>query len=179
MPEDLRREYILSPEGLTYRSRVVAILDMFKRGCRPDDTEVMKVKMVNYENWEKSTLLPTGWIFKKICEGFDMHKNWYSNFHYLSREGQVFDSMRKVTEHLQSTPGYDQKDGERCKEFIQEQKPAEIKHEWNEGDNTLPKGWKMRVSEGELEISFLFSRLSCVQFNTDSRRGRDAMDSKS
>ena len=149
VPDDLRREYILSPEGLTYRTRFVAIVDMFKRGCSQKDIEVMKVKMVNYENWEKSSLLPTGWIFKKISEGFDSHKNWYSNFHYLSREGQVFDSMRKVVAHLTSTPGYEQKDEERCKEFILEQKPAEIKPEWNKGDDTLPKGWKMRVSEGE------------------------------
>ena len=165
VPEDLRREYILSPKGLTYRSRFVAILDMFKRGCSQEDIEVMKVKMVNYENWEKSSLLPTGWMFKKISEGFDMHKNWYSNFHYLTAEGQVFDSMKKVVSHLQCTPGYDQKDEERCKEFIQQQKPAEIKHEWNEGDDSLPKGWKMRVSEGGLEIFFFRSHSVLVSYS--------------
>ena len=159
VPEDLRREYILSPEGITYRSRFVAVLDMFKRGCSQDDIEVMKVKMVHYENWEKSSFLPAGWMFKKICEGFDQHKSWYANYHYLSREGEVFDSMRKVITHMKSTPGYDEKDEENCKEFIQDQKPASIKHEWNEGDDTLPKGWKMRVSEGKLYIfilSFIF-----------------------
>ena len=102
------------------------------------------------------SLLPAGWMFKKICEGFDQHKSWYANYHYLSREGEVLDSMRKVITHMKSTPGYDEKDEENCKEFIQDQKPASIKHEWNEGDDTLPKGWKMRVSEGKLYI-FSFS----------------------
>ena len=151
VPEDLRREYILSPEGLTYRSRFVAILDMFKRGCSQDDIEVMKVKMVHYENWEKSALLPAGWMFKKISEGFTKDKKWYSTLHYFSREGQVFDSMKNVLAHLDSSAEYNKEDGEKCKEFLQDQKPAEIKHEWNEGDESLPDGWKMRVSEGELQ----------------------------
>ena len=59
--------------------------------------------------------------------------------------------MKNVLAHLDSTAGYNKEDGEKCKEFIQDQKPAEIKHEWNEGDESLPDGWKMRVSEGELQ----------------------------
>ena len=169
VPEDLRREYILSPEGLTYRSRYVAILDMFKRGCSQTDIEVMKVKMVHYENWEKHSLLPAGWMFKKISEGFTKDKKWYSTLHYLSREGQVFDSMKNVLAHFDNSPGYNKEDGERCKEFMQDQKPADIKHEWNEGDNTLPKGWKMRVSEGGFQFSLASNDPKTVTVITFSR----------
>merc|ERR1712218_527553 len=96
VPEDLRREYILSPEGLTYRTRFIALVDMFKRGCSQEDIEVMKVKMVHYENWEKNSLLPAGWMFKKVSEGWTKDKKWYSPLHYLSREGKTFESMKNV-----------------------------------------------------------------------------------
>ena len=83
---DLRKqESILSPEGLSYKTRFVAIQDMYKRGYSQDEIEVMKVKMVHFENWEKNPLLPKGWMFKKISEGFTKDKKWYSTLHYLSR----------------------------------------------------------------------------------------------
>ena len=69
--------------------------------------------------------------------------------------GEIFDSMKNVLAHFDSSPEYNKEDGEKCKEFMQEQKPAEIKHEWNEGDKSLPEGWKMRVSEGNLQQNFL------------------------
>ena len=157
VPEDLRREYILSPEGLTYRTRFIALVDMFKRGCSQEDIEVMKVKMVHYENWEKNSLLPTGWMFKKVSEGWTKDKKWYSTLHYLSREGKVFESMKNVLLHIQNTAGYSKQDKENCKEFMQEQKPADIKYEWKEGGESVPKGWKTRVSDSEGEWEWILS----------------------
>ena len=39
------REYILSPEGVQYMSRVVSLTDMVKRGCREADIEEMRSKL--------------------------------------------------------------------------------------------------------------------------------------
>merc|ERR1719319_104964 len=64
------REYILSPEGISYRSRYVALLDMHRRGHSQEATEVMRAKMEEHEGWERSELLPVGWMYKKVCEGF-------------------------------------------------------------------------------------------------------------
>ena len=39
------REFILSPEGIQYMSRVVSVTDMVKRGCREADIEEMRRKL--------------------------------------------------------------------------------------------------------------------------------------
>ena len=108
------REYILSPEGLPYRTRFVAIQDMFKRNFSRSDIEIMKIKMIQYEKWEKSELLPNGWMFKIISEGRTKDGKWYSSIHCLSNEGITFESMRTIIEHLKSSNKYTQEDIEKC-----------------------------------------------------------------
>merc|ERR1719357_238313 len=104
---------------------------------------------MHYEHWEKNDLLPQGWMFKKISEGYTKDKKWYSTLFYLSREGLAIESMKNVVTYIKETPGYSSEDIENCKKFIQEQKPADVKYEWGEGDETVPKGWKLRVSDSE------------------------------
>lgn len=39
------------------------------------------------EGWEASNLLPPGWLFKVVCEGYTKENKWYSTLFYLSDEG--------------------------------------------------------------------------------------------
>ena len=120
----------------------------------------MKESMVAYEGWERHPLLPAGWLFKNVCEGFTKDKKWYSSLHYLTSEGLAFQSLSTVLDHLQSNPLYShcaQQAVRNCKEFLKEQKPADIKYKWQPGDHTLPEGWKMRISESENKWQFFLS----------------------
>ena len=66
------QEFSLSPEELPYRTRFVAIQDMFKRNYSNKDIEAMKELIIKHEGWVRSDLLPEGWMFKQIAEGITM-----------------------------------------------------------------------------------------------------------
>merc|ERR1719481_448975 len=113
--------------------------------------------MVKYEGWQSSPLLPEGWLFKVKSEGIGPNNKWYSTIHYLSREGDTHESMKTVLGFLESSPGYSEEEIENCRNFLAEQKAPEKKYEWKEGDESLPTGWKMRVSDGEGEWEWILS----------------------
>ena len=53
-------EQILSPAGVAFRSRYNALVTLAKRGASKQEVEDMKIKMISYEKWEISNLLPKG-----------------------------------------------------------------------------------------------------------------------
>lgn len=145
-------QWMLSPDGAQFRSRYTAVQDMIKRKYKTRDVEEMKELMILHEGWQRSNLLPKNWLFKVACEGFTKDKKWYSTIHYFSDQGESFGSMKGVLEKL-SEVGVSSKVIENCKQFMLEQKPADVKYDWSDGDNTVPKGWKLRVSDGEHNLS--------------------------
>merc|ERR1719319_1497023 len=86
--------YILSPEGRMYRSRYVAVLDMVKKGYSEERVEEMKRSMEDHEGWERSELLPQGWMSKVVWEGFNEDGKWTQTIRYLSREGSSVESLK-------------------------------------------------------------------------------------
>ena len=149
-------QWILSPDGRQYRSRYCAVQDMAKRKCSSKEIEEMKEMMILGEGWLRSPLLPNKWLFKVVCEGFTKDKKWYSTIHYLSDLGEALGSMKNVLKKLKEN-GASDKILENCNQFMSEQKPADVKYEWNDGDNTVPKGWKLRISESEAEWQWMLS----------------------
>ena len=53
-------EQILSPAGLAFRSRFQALVNLAKKGASKKEVDDMKIKMISYEKWEISNLLPKG-----------------------------------------------------------------------------------------------------------------------
>ena len=78
------QEFSLSPEELPYRTRFVAIQDMFKRNYSNKDIEAMKELIIKHEGSVRSDLLPKGWMFKQIAEGITKDNEWNATLHYLS-----------------------------------------------------------------------------------------------
>ena len=113
--------------------------------------------MIDHEFWETSEFLPNGWLFKTISEGFTKDNKWYSTIHYISDEGITFESMKNIMEHLKSSSKYTQDDADKCQEFIKDKKSVLKKYEWSPGDETVPAGWKIRISESENKWKFLLS----------------------
>ena len=150
-------QWMLSPDGRQFRSRYTALLDMIKKDGKRKDIEEMKRLMMKHEGWNKSNLLPTGWMFKVKSEGMGPGNKWYSTIHYLSREGTTFESMKSVLDFIQASEEYSEQDIENGKAFLAEQKAPEKKYEWNDGGDYLPAGWKSRVSEGESKMEWFLS----------------------
>ena len=149
-------QWFLSPEGFSYRSRYTAVQDMIKRNHSIEDIEHMRELMILHEGWQRSELLPENWLFKVKCEGFTKDKKWYSSIHYFTDEGETIESMKNVLNKLKENDA-SMETIENCNQFIFEQKPVDIKYEWSDGDNTVPKGWKLRISESEAEWQWMLS----------------------
>ena len=130
---------------------------MIKKKSKRKDIEEMKRLMMKHEGWNKSNLLPTGWMYKVKSEGMAPGNKWYSTIHYLSREGTTFESMKSLLDFIQTSEEYSEKDIENGKAFLAEQKAPEKKYEWNDGGDYLPAGWKSRVSEGESKMEWFLS----------------------
>ena len=150
-------QFFLSPQGKQYRTRYIAILDMFKKGYSGMEIEDMKESMINYENWQRSEYLPFGWMYKIYWEGFTRDKEWTQNIRYLSREGVPYESMKNVLEFMSSKSEYTEADAANCKEFVKMNNAPEKKFEWLPGDDSLPSGWKRRFSEGDAKMEWFLS----------------------
>merc|ERR1712129_159555 len=150
-------EYVLFPDGLQYRSRYTAIQDMAVKKESRRDMDEMRSKMILYESWEISEHLPEDWMFKVNWEGFCKDR-WSSNILYLSKEGCAFESMKTVTEFMQSSSNYNYEDIENCKIFLKQrnQMTAESRFEWKTSDS-VPSGWKTRTAGGKSETEFILS----------------------
>ena len=150
--------FILSPGGHQYRSRFVAIQDMKRRGCPVEEVEGMRSKMVEHEGWRPSDLLPQGWLYKVIWEGFCEKKGSYSqNIHFLSREVQAFESLKKAITFISDKADYTKEDKDNLEEFRKTQMNPGKKYEWVEGGDSLPAGWKVRAGGAEGQVSMIMS----------------------
>ena len=66
--------------------------------------------------------------------------------------------MKNVYEFMTSKPDeYFQSDFDNCKEFVKLQNCPEKKFSWEDGDESLPEGWKKRISRGEAEMEWILS----------------------
>ena len=121
------KEYILRPDGQQFMSRINALQHLIKEGYDEADLRAMKNKLC-YEGWTTSEYLPSGWL----CV--------------------VFGSNITAVEYMKESPDYTELDEARCKEFSKRrnQETQELRFEWQEGDHTLPRGWKIRKT-GERE----------------------------
>ena len=154
---DYHKQYFLSPEGIQYRSRYIAFVDMVKRKYPRKEREQMKQFLIEHENWQISDLLPQGWLFKVKCEGFTRDKKYYETIHYLSSEGVTYESLKAVIDHLDFSEYYTEHDIEKAKEFVAIRNHCDKSYDWKEGDDSLPPNWKMRVSEGDAEMEWILS----------------------
>ena len=152
-----KMEWLLSPEGKMYRTRYIALLDMLKKDYPEDRLMEMKMSMIKHEGWSSNELLPSGWLFKVIWEGFTEDQKWNQTIRFLSREGQVLESMKSVLEMLENLENYTEEDVDNCKEFLKRQKAPEKKYKWSEGGSSLPRGWKRRLTEGESQWEWILS----------------------
>ena len=146
--------FIISPAGLGYKTRFVAVQDMIKRNYPGDQVEEMKKMMIENEGWELSDHLPQGWMFKVHWEGFTKDKRYQNNILYLSREGQSFESMKKVIEFIGNSDNYSLEEAAKCQDFLTDRAQVTklTKYDWEKSDS-VPTGWKVRKDEAKFILS--------------------------
>ena len=112
----------------------------------------MRELMIKHENWKRSEYLPRDWLYKIHWEGQMRDGKYSENLVYFSREGVTCESNKTAVEYMRDSPDYDEQDEIRCKEFAKRrnQETQDVRFKWNDGDHTVPKGWKMRKT-GERE----------------------------
>jgi hypothetical protein len=113
--------------------------------------EVRQKLLVSKERWRTDELLPSGWLYRWKGEGVDKERNPASTtITYLSREGAVLVSMKAVMEAMRKSDEYTDQDVDNCREFLKSVvRFGEKRHVWLEGDETVPRGWKVRQAVKE------------------------------
>ena len=140
------REYILSPFGKQYMSRVVALTDMLMLGFDLKDIESMR-NVLHFEGWTQHELLPKGW-FSKAWEGGSRKSKLLRNLYFVTREGARLDSFSAVLEFMENS-NYTEGEKENIREFKKlESSIRREKYIWEECES-LPPGWKKRKGSGK------------------------------
>ena len=155
---DAEMEWILSPEGVMYRSRVIALQDMIKRELPEDIVEEMRGKLL-HEGWVTDPLFPDKWLIKK-WEGKKRSKTGKldQDLKFLTREGHRLESFKTVIEHLEAYK-YGDEAISNVKAF-KEQWSVSVRRggfDWEECSISLPAGWQKRRGQGKTESEHILS----------------------
>ena len=153
-PSDV--EFILSEDGIQFKTRFEALHYLISNKYSDQKIKDLRQNLLtSSEKWKESKLLPAGWIYK--FKGLDSSTTAIT---YFSREGQTFHSMKNAMDFMSLTDNsYNQKDIEKCKEFLRTVvQYAARKYEWNH-DDTVPEGWSVRKvsDDGEKESEQILS----------------------
>ena len=141
-------EFILSDDGIQFKSRFEALHYIINNNYSENKIKELRQKLVSSsEKWKTSELLPSGWIYK-----FKGEDPTGTQITYFSVEGKVYHSMKNVMEFMKTNGKYNDVDIENCKDFLKTVvKYAERKYDWTEGNETVPRNWRVRKGEGESE----------------------------
>ena len=78
---------------------------------------------LQFEGWETADLLPTGWMYKRTWEGLISNGSFSTNTVYITREGNVFESVKLAVEFMESLEEeYTEKDREQFKALVKTSK---------------------------------------------------------
>jgi len=151
------REFLLSPDGKQYISRIVALTDMAKNGCKKEELDEMMDKL-KYEGWKTNQYLPTGWLCK-LYEASNSKQRLDKKLSIVSREGVRMESFKTVLEYMESTEVYTKDDMDKIREFKREESVDTRRrvYDWEEDRDTLPPGWKKRPTTGKNDAESILS----------------------
>ena len=145
---DERRSSSLSGFCLLIEAKPVNI--MFREGGAEDDVEKMREGMVVEEGWERSHLLPSGWLIRskagKAEHGkFTGSKAIHHSLSILTSEGITLYSHKNAVEYMEKAEGYTEQDILNLANILEDKlmvRRTDL-NTWVKSE-TLPTGWKSR-----------------------------------
>jgi len=148
--------YFLSPGGESFVTRLQCLQYLIKENG--NDIEEMRSKL-EHESWfSDNSVLPAKWLMKKI-ESYQKDGQYQIDIRYLSPEGVLFKSTKAALAHMKKNGNYTKDDTEKIEAMVSEQSKESrySRYDWNENDDTVPKGWKTRVFEGKKTKKFFLA----------------------
>ena len=126
---------LLSPGGLSYRSRRQAYQDLIRRAAPHQQIEAMR-SCLKYEDWTDNSELPEGWKSRPTTTAT----------HYMNPGGQVFRSAVQASRFLQEHAElFTAEDLEKIKK-LSRRREGKSEPEWNSSDSSVPAGWSSRLA---------------------------------
>jgi len=107
------RQFIVSPTGQQFPSRVKALQHMLREGVGEEAVEEMR-RMVEHEGWQGSRLLPAGWILG--TRRVEKH----ASVSFLTTEGHMLDSYRAAGAYMKRGDMYTDQDIANLMELMEE-----------------------------------------------------------
>jgi len=136
---------LMSPEGICYPNRKMALKALIKNRRTDEDIDEMRSKMC-YDGWKTSDMLPKKWLFKRFG----------TKTVIVTSEGEETDSKQSAVSEMKSH-NYSKEDLERLETFY-DMVYAEGRlsnSAWLEDPESLPSGWKYRVVNKSGKCNFL------------------------
>ena len=144
---DAGKQFYLSPTGKQFPCRKAALQFMISENYSEHSLEEMR-KCLMYEGWEESKYLPENWYFRINIKKSATATNAIV---FLSSEGKEMKSYSSAIEFLLSDfDKYSDEDVDKLKELreLHGTIKRNSNENWHEND-TIPAGWKVRISEGK------------------------------
>ena len=138
---------IVDQNGKQYHSRQAALRVLLKRENIEDAALIKDLKsQLIHEGWKEHPLLPPEWRFRDSSWGLDI----------LSHKAASFRSLMQAKNYAKKN--YDEMINSNFYMFIEIQtvERREEKYRWEE-DETIPKGWKMRLAAGKIGRKFFLA----------------------
>ena len=142
------KKFFLSPDGSQFQSRIAILQQMLKGSFSSDQVDEMR-DLTSHEGWERSQYLPFNWIFKQTWTETG------SDISILSEEGDLIKGYKFAEIYMEEKMKYDASDIANLKLLMEDNRRVRrlgrpvtqiqaSAFSWQEGDSSLPKGWKMR-----------------------------------
>ena len=145
------KEFFLSPDGKMFPSRIVAVQHMIREQFNQDDIDLMKLKLIEHEDWFHHGKLPSDWLIKE-----NRQNKYHVNF--LTRQGDVIESFSQAFDYIQLNEGYSDLDTQLLLQLSNEKSNERRKdiYEWEER-KSLPPGWRVRSHTGKRDMEYILS----------------------
>ena len=142
--------FFLAPNGEQLPSRKSAYIYMIREMNDEEDVLKMRNLLITHEGWHENPNLPKGWVFKETKANAESgNPRQIVNYNFIANDGQFLDSSTKAIAHIRSTSN-----GEKylvaMNVFLDERtRIRRTQLEGWQGDTSLPKGWRRKVSGGK------------------------------
>merc|ERR1719209_1451767 len=152
----MRKKFFLAPDGSSFSCRRSGLQHMLKEGFPADQVEAMRACLA-HEGWEANPALPEDWRIRK-SEG-TTNGIYDVDYWFLSVEGLLFRSTKAVCDFMRESGTYSEEDVAKISKELESErtKIRSLKYDWEDGNPTVPPGWKVRVVEGKTTKTFFLS----------------------
>ena len=130
---------IVSPTGILFKSRRIAFKEMMSDGGH-STADINKMKyFLKFEGWNESPDIPSGWLLWRGGRKVNL----------CDRTGRRFYSVVKASRFVHQNPElYSEDEAQILDNFGKcvpvKSSPENDGIEWNENDDTVPRGWKTK-----------------------------------